>query len=250
MKTTLLPLRDHDEDDLAIGVPYENIGSIADAGAVNVIYGHGSAVALGGGNLHQFWHQDVTNIEDVAETGDRFGVRAAVGNFNGDIYVTPYYAFNDLAIGVYLEDVGSIVNAGAVSVIYGSSAALSATSVVPNQLWHQNSTARLAGDTTEVATAPEAALGVELPLAFALEPAAPNPSAGTTRIAFALPEAAPVRLTVYDALGREVARPVDAEQPAGRHVVMFEGDVLPAGVYVVRLTAGAFSASTRVLLLR
>lgn len=53
------------------------------------------------------------------------------GDFNGDNY-------DDLAIGVPGEDIGTIMDAGCVNVLYGSAGGLQATS--PNdQLWHQNS---------------------------------------------------------------------------------------------------------------
>src|SRR6058998_3780743 len=54
-------------------------------------------------------------------------------DFNGDGYA-------DLAIGVASEDTPTKASAGAVNVIYGSAAGLSATSV-PDQFWHQDSTA-------------------------------------------------------------------------------------------------------------
>ena len=73
---------------------------------------------------------------------------------------------------------------------------------------------------------------------FALDAAAPNPTAGPARITFALPEAGPVRLAVYDVLGREVARLVDGELGAGRHVAALDGAALPGGTYLYRLDAG------------
>ena len=56
------------------------------------------------------------------------------GDFNGD-------GFDDLAIGVAAEDLGSIFNAdaGGVEVIYGSSVGLSATSPHADQFWTQDS---------------------------------------------------------------------------------------------------------------
>jgi hypothetical protein len=56
-------------DDLAIGVPYEDVGATADAGAVNVVYGSGSGLCE---NL-QFWHQDSSGISGAAEESDGFG---------------------------------------------------------------------------------------------------------------------------------------------------------------------------------
>jgi hypothetical protein len=115
--------------DLAIGVPDEDVGSIVDAGAVNVIYGSPSGLSATAARTDQFWHQNTANVEDVAEPSDRFGSALATGDFNKD-------GFADLAIGVKNEDVGSLVDAGAVNVIYGSPSGLS-TTVKPDQLFQQ-----------------------------------------------------------------------------------------------------------------
>src|SRR3972149_11440644 len=57
------------------------------------------------------------------------------GDFNND-------GFDDLTIGVPQEAIGTILDAGAVHILYGSAAGLQATGVGgPNdQLWHQDST--------------------------------------------------------------------------------------------------------------
>jgi hypothetical protein len=119
-------------DDLAIGVPDESVGSVANAGAVEVIYGSSSGLSATSPRADQFWTQDSTNIEDTAEQDDGFGTSLASGDFNGD-------GKADLAIGIRGENVGSIVDAGAVEVIYGSSVGLSATSPLPDQFWTQDS---------------------------------------------------------------------------------------------------------------
>jgi FG-GAP repeat len=62
------------EDDLAIGVPGEDVGSILDAGAVNVLYGSSNGLTSSGS---QFWHQDKSGIEDTAEQDDAFGAALA-----------------------------------------------------------------------------------------------------------------------------------------------------------------------------
>ena len=67
--------------------------------------------------------------------------------------------------------------------------------------------------------------------------AAPNPLGAATTLAFTLPDAADVRLTVADVLGREVAR-WDGPHAAGEHSVRLDAAALAAGVYVVRLEAG------------
>ncbi|MEZ4702814.1 MAG: PKD domain-containing protein [Rhodothermales bacterium] len=94
-----------------------------------------------------------------------------------------------------------------------------------------------------------------LPTAFALEGNYPNPFNPTTTIRFALPEAAQVRLTVYDMLGREVARVFDGELPAGRHEASWNGRTdagatVSSGAYLLRMSAGSFSAVQRMVVVK
>ena len=112
--------------DLAVGVPYEDVGSAVDAGAVNVLYGSAAGLAAAG---NQFWHQDSADSADVAETNDGFGRALCTGDLNGDGYA-------DLIAGVPGEGIGTVKRAGAVNVLYGSSAGLTAAG---NQFWHQDS---------------------------------------------------------------------------------------------------------------
>jgi hypothetical protein len=81
-------------------------------------------------------------------------------------------------------------------------------------------------------------VGEALPREFALEPVAPTPSSRAARLAFELPRAAAVRLSVHDVQGREVARLVDGAMPAGRHAVAWDGraggTAARSGLYFVR----------------
>ncbi len=83
-----------------------------------------------------------------------------------------------------------------------------------------------------------------------LSPAYPNPFARSTTLGFALAEGGPVRLVVYDLLGREVARLADRPMAAGEHTVTLDGARLPAGSYVVRLEAEGRVETQRVTLVR
>jgi len=74
--------------------------------------------------------------------------------------------------------------------------------------------------------------------------AAPSPNPGTraTTLRFALPHETSVKLTIYDLVGRRVARLVDGTLPAGQHAVNWDyrnsaGSETPVGWYVVKLEA-------------
>jgi hypothetical protein len=100
-------------DELAIGVPGEDLGRAYDAGEVEVRISYNQTQG-NGLYLAYYWNQSSLNIPGIAEAGDQFGFSLAMGDFNDD-------GKSDLGIGVPFEDVGSIVNAGAVNVIFGFS---------------------------------------------------------------------------------------------------------------------------------
>ena len=113
-------------DDLAVGVPLENIAGIKDVGIINVIYGSGAGLRAAGNGM---WHQRKTKIEGSAQAGDNFGSALAVGDFDGDDR-------DDLAVGVPFDNLSGASDAGAVNVLYGKNAGLVAAG---NQLWSQAS---------------------------------------------------------------------------------------------------------------
>ncbi len=123
--------------DLAIGVPYEDLGSFENAGGVNVLYGSSGGLRAiiatdGTGRADQFWEQNSANVTDSAEMGDRMGLWVRSDDFNGD-------GKYDLAISAPNEDLGTVTDAGIVHIIYGSNGGLSATATIADQMWHQNS---------------------------------------------------------------------------------------------------------------
>lgn len=89
-----------------------------------------------------------------------------------------------------------------------------------------------------IGTEPE----TQLPKEFALLQNYPNPFNPQTEIRYELPEAADVRLTVYNLLGQELSTIVDNQQEAGFHRATWfgrnnNGVSLSSGVYIYKLTA-------------
>jgi FG-GAP repeat len=118
-------------DDLAIGVPNEDHRQAtgANQGLVHVIYGTPEGLIIfPDGRGDQAWKPVGTELEH----DDFFGDSLSSGNYNGD-------EFDDLTVGITKEDIGTIRNAGAVNVIYGSGGGLSSNAVLPIQLLTQES---------------------------------------------------------------------------------------------------------------
>lgn len=90
----------------------------------------------------------------------------------------------------------------------------------------------------------------EVPTHVQLNQNYPNPFNPQTTIGYALPQAGPVRLTIYDTRGREVARLVERQQPAGHHTVTFDARDLPSGAYFYRLMTGGTIKTGSMLLLK
>jgi hypothetical protein len=109
-------------DDLAAGAPGETVGGASSAGAVSVLYGSAGGLSGTGGQLF-------TQVGGAVESFDAFGFTLQSGDFNNN-------GFADLAASAVFEAVGSISNAGAVSVLYGSAGGLTRTG---GQLFTQNS---------------------------------------------------------------------------------------------------------------
>ena len=77
----------------------------------------------------------------------------------------------------------------------------------------------------------------------------PNPAAERAVLRFARAEAGEATLVVYDALGREVARPVDGAVAGVVEVVLDAGDLAP-GVYVARLATASATETVRLTVAR
>ncbi len=93
----------------------------------------------------------------------------------------------------------------------------------------------------------------EQPKTFSLSPNYPNPFNLQTKIAYALPEAAHVQLSVFNTAGQLVRHLVDARQTPGYKAIHWDGKdhrglEVGSGVYVLRMKAGAFQQARKMTL--
>ncbi len=89
-----------------------------------------------------------------------------------------------------------------------------------------------------------------MPAAYGLSGNYPNPINPSTRIGFALPATAQVRLSVFNTLGEEVALLIDGVREAGRQSVEFNAAGLPGGVYFCRLQGAGPISTLKMLLVK
>jgi hypothetical protein len=100
-------------DDLAVGVPFENIegkAPITNTGAVNVIYGRPEGLTA---DEDQLFRQDIDGLEGDPDDSDGYGRSLTGADFDLD-------GFDDLAIGVGTDLVGEVSGTGAVNVLHGA----------------------------------------------------------------------------------------------------------------------------------
>jgi subtilisin family serine protease len=89
-----------------------------------------------------------------------------------------------------------------------------------------------------------------LPDTLTLHAPAPNPVSAATTLQVDVPEPQSVTVTIYDVMGRQMARPVDGSLRPGVHHVQVDVSGLSSGVYVVRIRAGSFTATRRITVVR
>ena len=90
----------------------------------------------------------------------------------------------------------------------------------------------------------------EIPAAFYLEPNFPNPFNPTTWIRFSVPHKEKITLQIFNVLGQKVKTLAEGWFAPGTYRVQFDGSRLSSGVYYVRLKAGHFQQTRKMLLVR
>jgi hypothetical protein len=91
---------------------------------------------------------------------------------------------------------------------------------------------------------------VDVPIIFAFHPPTPNPARGGALLRFDLPVARKVTVDVLDVMGRRVRVLADrAAYAPGRYSLRLEKGRLSSGLYFVRLNAGEFGQTRRLVVL-
>ena len=101
--------------DLAVGAPTETLGSARAVGLVQVFLGSAEGLRPGAS-----FSQASPGVPGSDESGDYWGGALAAGDVNGD-------GFDDLAVGADGEDVGTVRDAGGITVLPGSATGVTAT---------------------------------------------------------------------------------------------------------------------------
>ncbi len=94
-----------------------------------------------------------------------------------------------------------------------------------------------------------------IPTEYALDHNFPNPFNPETTLRYAIPNAGQVTLSIYNVLGQEVVKLVDAEQMPGFYTVRWNGknelgQNVASGVYLYRIQAGNFNQTHKMMLLK
>ena len=92
--------------------------------------------------------------------------------------------------------------------------------------------------------------GSPLPVDYSLGTPYPNPFNAVTKLKYSVKEKSPVDISVFDALGRKVANPVRGLRNAGIYELSLTAKNWSSGAYLVRMTAGRFTATRKINLVK
>lgn len=88
-----------------------------------------------------------------------------------------------------------------------------------------------------------------LPGDYQLSQNYPNPFNPTTKVAFAVPTASEVTLTIYNITGQKVAEFAGAYE-AGNHIIEWDASSQASGIYFYKMNAGNFEMTKKMVLLK
>ncbi len=185
------------------------------------------------GNIRESNGNPLDGVVVYAESQNAEECSFAVSETDGS------YEISDLGVGVYKISADKIGFASASTSNAVIDYAKSAFNVSVDLTMPKNST-------TDVDNQ------AEIPTGFSLSQNYPNPFNPETTISYKLPAASQVSLKVYDMLGREVVTLVSEFQQAGTYncQLRIENGELPSGMYLYRLTAGYYTQTKKMILLK
>ena len=99
-------------------------------------------------------------------------------------------------------------------------------------------------------TPPFDAVKNDKPTTFTLSQNTPNPFNPSTTIVFTLPSDGQVTVDIYNVAGQKVDTLIDDFMPAGSHSAVWDAADFPAGVYFYTVTAGEFTRTMKMTLLK
>lgn len=89
-----------------------------------------------------------------------------------------------------------------------------------------------------------------IPVGFSLGQNYPNPFNPSTNIKFSIPKGCKVQLSVYDAIGHELAKLINSYLSAGNYTAEWDAISYTSGTYFYRIEAGEFISAKRMILLK
>ena len=119
----------------------------------------------------------------------------------------------------------------------------------------QESTEAFSFRTSDIATEIADPVSGQIPKVFHLSQNYPNPFNPETRIRFQLPKSSHVKLEIYNMLGQKIVTLIDEKRRAGYHEIAWNGrntlgKKVPSGIYVLRLKAGEFWLTRKMIFAR
>ena len=88
------------------------------------------------------------------------------------------------------------------------------------------------------------------PAAYALRAVYPNPFNPSARISYSIPVRTHVRLEIYNVLGELVETLANADEQAGTYRLRWDAGARPSGLYLLRITAGEYTQTRKLALIR
>jgi hypothetical protein len=92
--------------------------------------------------------------------------------------------------------------------------------------------------------------GGKIPSAFKLYQNYPNPFNPATTIKFDILKSAYTKLTIYDILGKEVAKLVDEEMEPDSYEITWDGSNFASGTYIYEIESGDFKDIKKLILVK